>query len=316
MDDEETQPTLGEEFGAGGLMRASVDLVEGYMRPEIVTLTDPLTGVEALARLDRHGVTAIPASVFDDYRKEPVRRKGVATLFDLDSFIEQSKRFLANGSIVFANNDRSNPSLTTVFDYHPAGYDSAPRFGGHRAHFAFPLSDEWQAWKALDNKTMEMKDFAAFLEDHIIDVLDTSEVNLTEDQQRYVDRLGGRAKIATPAKLMEIATGLRVLENVTTSNAVNLDTGEMQVEFKNEHQQTEGQMLVPSLFAIGIPVFVNGHAYQVLVRLRYRAAGGKVMFFFNLWRTDRVFDHAFDEAVSQVQEQTGLEVRLGKPESV
>jgi len=313
--DEDT-PSLAEELGAGALMRASVDLVEGYIKPEIKTVTDPLTGIPALVHISRSGINAVPASVFDDYREQPVRRKGTATLFDLDSFIEQSKRFLTNGTLVFANNDRSAPSLTTVFDYHPAGYDSAPRFGTHRAHFAFPLSDEWKAWQAFNSKTMDMADFAAFLEDRIVDVLDTSEVSLTEEQQRYVDRLGGRGRIATPAKLMEIATGLQVFEDVETVNAVKLESGEAQMTFNSTHRDAQGgQLTVPSLFALGIPVFVNDDAYQILVRLRYRPAGGKVLFFYELWRTDLVFDHAFDEAVSKVKEDTGLEVRLGKPEA-
>src|SRR6478736_4143468 len=160
MEEEDTQPTLAEELGAGATMRAARDLVESYVKPQIITLVEPVTGVHALAQVDRSGARGIPASLFDDYRKEPVRRRGVATLFDLASFIEQSKRFLTTGSLVFADNNRDHPSLTTVFDYHPAGYDSPARFGGHRASFAFPLSDEWKAWHELDGKAMEMATFA------------------------------------------------------------------------------------------------------------------------------------------------------------
>jgi uncharacterized protein YfdQ (DUF2303 family) len=312
MDDENT--TLAEELGAGATMRAARDLVESYVKPQIVSLREPITGVEALARVDRNGIAAIPANVFDDYRSAPRWREGVATALDLDSFIEHTQRYADPDSLVFANNDRSAPSVVTVFDYHRAGPNADPRHMQHRVLHRFPLSDEWKAWTALDGKTMDMASFAAFLEDHIIDVMDSSEVSLTEEQQRFVDRLGGRGRIATPAKLMEIATGLRVLESVETVNAVNLDTGEVQMTFNNEHRQAEGQLTVPSLFAIGIPVFVNGDAYQVLVRLRYRSSGGKVLFFFNLWRTDRVFDHAFDESLSKVREKTGLDVILGKPE--
>ena len=138
-----------------------------------------------------------------------------------------------------------------------------------------------------------------------------------DDAKNFVDLLGGRGKLAEPSKLMEIANGLQVLESSNVKQAQNLSTGEMKIEFESEHQtmDTAGQsMTVPSLFAIGIPVFANGPAYRILARLRYRKSGPKVVFFYELWRTDQVFDHAFDEATELAGSETGLPVLLGLPE--
>lgn len=319
-----TEETEGQSFnpkpdtaeGVGAMLATTLKFVDDNgLKVRVDELTSP-DGVKVPFVIDGDGIVAVPASAFDEYRKEPLYRGGTAKLLDLDSFIEHARRFLDKDSVVFADNNREHPSLTTVLDYHPAGADSAPRWGRHRDTFAFPLSDEWQAWNEFDGKGMEMPVFARFLEDHIVDVIPANLINLNEEQMRFVGLKGGMARIAEPAKLMEIATGLRIYEEVETVQAFRTESGESKMAFQN-HQPggQNGELTVPSLFAIGIPVFKNGEPYQVLVQLRYRAiGGGKVAFFYEMWRADRVFDHAFSEATEKVAQETGLPVLLGHPE--
>lgn len=302
----------------GGLALEKVcDLVESYVRPEIITLEEPDTGVKQLAVVSQNGsVQPVASSLFDSVRGTPKRREGNATLLDLGSFIDHTNRFKDDDSVVFADNNRSSPSLTAVLDYHRAGSSSDPRFLKHTSKFAFPLSDEWKAWQAADAQPMKMRDFAAFLEDRIIDVLPVEGLELNDDQARFVQTLGGERRIADPASLMALATGLQVFENSEVSSAVKLSSGEAKMTFTSQHVDAQGgELKVPSLFVLGIPVFDNGAPYQVLVRLRYRKIGADLVFFTEMWRTDRVFDHAFDEAVDQVKSETGLPVLLGKPEA-
>lgn len=304
------------ECGLGTVLKQARDLVEEYIQPEVRELVEPGTGVKALAVIGKDGVASVPARIFDESRDKPIRRRGNATLLDLDSFIAHTNRFKDDDSIIFADNDRKNPSLNAVLDYHRIGAASDARFLEHGSRFAFPLSDEWKAWNEADATPMKMRDFAAFLEDRIIDVLPVQGLDLTDDQQRFVDTLGGEQRIADPAKLMELATGLQVFEQSEVSSAVKLASGEAKMTFTSQHVDANGgELRVPSLFVLGIPVFRNGEPYQVLVRLRYRKVGADLMFFTEMWRTDRVFDHAFTEAVERVEGETGLPVLLGKPES-
>lgn len=311
---DETTPTV--ETGLGGLMAESVDLVEAYIRPEIVTLIEADTGLTVTALKGKNGVEPVPASAFDASRTKAKYRQGTATLLDLDSFIAHTKRFADSDSVVFADNNRKQPSLTAVLDYHKYGADGDAAFLRHKGLFNFPLSDEWTAWHGVDKQPLKMRDFAAFLEDHIIDVLPVEGLSLNDEQERFVNALGGERRIASPAKLMELATGLQVFESSEVASAVKLQTGEGRMVFTSTHTDGQGgELNVPGLFVIGIPVFDNGPAYQVLVRLRYRKVGADLLFFTELWRTDRVFDHAFDEAIGQVKEETSLPVLLGKPEA-
>ena len=114
---------------------------------------------------------------------------------------------------------------------------------------------------------------------------------------------------------MELSRGLQVYESSAVREVVNLSSGEGQISFQSEHTDQHGVPLkVPGLFLIAIPVFRNGPLYRIAARLRYRKNAGLV-FWYDLWRIDRTFDHAFDEALGRVRAETALPVMLGKPEA-
>lgn len=290
-------------------------IIEQYLNPVTETFVEPGTEVEALAQVTAGGVKAIPRTIFDEYRLQPRTREGTATLTAIESLIDHINRFKDADSALFAVDDRTNPSITALLDYHRAGAAAAPRFGRHRSLFQFPLSDEWQAWTKFDGETFTMGEFAAFLEDRIIDVLDLipGEDSLPEDMQRFVNTVGG--SIASPSKLIELSMGLKVNERSAVKEAINLSSGEAQVQFVAEHVDDAGMPLrVPGLFLIGIPVFRHGPHYRIAARLRYRKTTNGLVFFYQLWRADRVFDHSFREACERVRVETDLPMLFGNPE--
>lgn len=291
------------------------NIIEQYLAPVTETFVEPGTHVEALAQISAQGVKAIPRTIFDEYRLNPRTREGSATLTSIESLIDHVNRFKDADSALFAVDDRANPSITAVLDYHRAGAAAEPRFGRHRSLFQFPLSDEWKAWTKSDGETFSMGEFAAFLEDRIIDVLDLipGEDSLPEDMQRFVNTVGG--SIASPSKLIELSVGLKVNEQSAVKEAINLSSGEAQVQFIAQHVDDAGQPLrVPGLFLIGIPVFRHGPHYRIAARLRYRKTPVGLVFFYQLWRADRVFDHSFREACERVRVETDLPMLFGKPE--
>ena len=301
-----------------GLVDQVRDLVETYVKAEVVEIVEPVTNVKALAVRSGNSVTPISTSIFDPYRLEPRYRTGNATMLSIDSLIDHVNRFKDDDSAIFADDDRERPSITAVLDYHRAGADSDPRLGRHRSTFGFPLSDEWKVWTEKNAEQFSMADFAAFLEDRLPDVLALvpGEDHLSEEIQKMVDALGGPDIIATPNKLMELSRGLQVNENAVAQETVNLASGEGVIRFQTEHTDATGAPLrVPKVFMIGIPVFRNGWLYRIAARLRYRKSGGRIIFWFELWNVDRTFDHAFKEAIEHVKTETGLPVFIGTPEA-
>jgi hypothetical protein len=120
---------------------------------------------------------------------------------------------------------------------------------------------------------------------------------------------------AGPEKMMDMSRGLRVNENNKVASTANLSNGTGSIVFESEHTNAAGEKVdVPNLFLIAIPIFKNGPRYMIPVRLRYRAKDGRITWFYDTYRHDKVFDLALDEALSKVRTETGLPVLVGIPE--
>lgn len=319
-----------DEKGRGAIAEAR-ELIEDYGKAEFDILAEPGSGVEVpVVRLGNE-VQYVPPGVFDAYRNTPIRRVGTAELTRLESLIDHVNRFKDADSALFANEYRPAPSLTAVLDYHEsvnavrgivdeveaiAGLDANPRFGKHRSTFAFPLSDEWKAWTEHDGKLLKMGEFARFLEDRIIDVIDLipNEDSPSEELTKFIAVCGGT--VATAARLVELARGMQVFEEAVVTEAVNLSSGEGQIGFEVQHKdQYGGKLKIPNLFLIAIPVFQHGMLYRIAARLRYTKQPNGIFFVYELWRADNAFDNAFTHACQRVQTETALPLFYGSPEA-
>lgn len=247
----------------------------------------------------------------DKLRTRPERRKGTAQLQTLESLIDHVNRFKGESSTLFAKPDQTAPSLTAVLNYHAAGASSPASFGDHRGVYRFPLSDEWTAWQQSNERKFTQEDFAAFIEDRILDVADPTKAGASVLD--FCQTIG--ATLASPSRLMDLSRGLQVHVSAKAVQATNLSTGEGQITYTEEHKDSAGGKLgVPGAFLLQIPVFRGDAPYQVPVRLRYRLKDGTITWFYSLYRTDKVFDHAFDLACKRAAEETGLPLFVGSPE--
>jgi uncharacterized protein YfdQ (DUF2303 family) len=284
--------------------------------------------VEAIEIGDNgHHVASVPQGrqltslkkFIDEYRLSPERLRGIANVTDLPSFIGLTKRGLDPQSVLYAKRDRKAPSLTAILNYNYASTDGAdPRFGDHRVHYAFPVSDEWKAWHEKNGQKLGQRDFAEFLEDRIVDIAEPPKFD-TEEVAGSAISLLARAvgsTFAGPSRLLELSRGMAVSAGLKVKQAVNVSSGEAKVVFEEEHTNELGAPLtVPNLFMIAIPIFDRGPLYQIGVRLRYRIASGSMLWFYELYQPEKSFDHAFDEACYQAQADTGLPLFYGTPEA-
>jgi hypothetical protein len=310
---------------------AVAEIVKKHIAPTVVPLTVPDEGSAAVLVLpDGLGLRAHDIKPYlDAYRKNPEFRKGTARLQDLASLVAYVNRFKNEDSALFADRNMAAPAITGIIDYHDAvnsldgvvDTEAKARFAYHRANYAFPLSDEWKAWKTADGTLMDQQAFAEFLEDRIGDVMMPPDLNhapLDDDKEaklaNLVGLLGGA--FASPSRLMELSRGLAVRVSETVKQATTLSSGEMQIQYTAAHQDEQGQPLkVPTLFLVAIPVFRSGALYQIAIRLRYRVSGGSVKWCCQMYRPDKVFEHAFDEACVVARDGTALPLFMGCPES-
>lgn len=287
-------------------------------RPEVelYTIKDP-EGQEGAVLVAPRDVSIIKIEEYlRDFRDNPKYRSGTVQVDDLASFIAHVNRFKDDQSAIFGDRGEGlhgdkGPSLLAIHDYdEPTG--GKPRFGRHRTHYALPISDEWETWTEANDAELTQAEFAAFIQDQIADVLDPASAvagTAKDSLLKVADLLG--TTVAPPIKLLEVSRNLTVNATKNVKQAVTLETGEVQLTYEEVHNTSQGK--VPSLFAIGIPVFRNGSNYVVPVRLRYALSGTSVRWKIRLYRADRVFKAAFDELCAKAGTDTGLPVFQGRP---
>lgn len=183
----------------GEIMETAFAKAEDHLRTNIENIADPRDGTQAPFAIGQNGAhSLIPAASWDEYRAFPLARTGKATLTQLPSFIDVVNRFKFAHSAIYAVDDFTKPSLTAIFDYHPengaAGVNPAQPMR-HRASYAFPLSEEWNAWIAKNNTPMGMGDFAQFLETRILN-----------PTSRFLPWLDVPASVPAPSRCPRIAS--------------------------------------------------------------------------------------------------------------
>lgn len=284
---------------------------------EIDATTDPVVGRKVAFMDVPEGRTLESLKgIVEEYRTRPDRKIGTSEMATITSFVDQVNRSKDSDSVVFAAvANRADPRLIAVFDYNKAGPDGEPRFGQHRTLYRFPVSEEWKAWTAKPIDNIGQVEFAEFLEAHIMDVLDPASLDPEGKGTlaAFCRQLGIRP--ASPQQLMELSRGLTVHANHKVVQQVNVGTGEAQISFGETHTDAQGAPVkVSGGFAIAIPVFIGGPAYQIPVRLRYRVKDGAVKWTLQPQRTNEVWDDAVKESVGSVTTKTGLVTLFGIPE--
>lgn len=286
---------------AQGIEIVSVDVPDGFGGlPKTVPLVLHRGDAPSAADLSRQ---------LESYRLHPRRKKGTAEAQTFASFCELTNRHKTEHSAIFADADWRKPSFTAVIDYHHLGKDGQPAYGGHRVHYAFPLSEEWQAWTKMNGQKMTQEDFACFLEDRVAEL-----ASPTEEERIWLER-DFATTIATPSQLVELSRGLQVNVASKVKAAHTLANGEGQIVWEESHQDADGKPLkVPGIFILSCPPFFMGDKVRIPVRLRYRASGGVVVWFYQIYRPDQFITEHVRHALFDAHERTGLPTYEGKPE--
>jgi len=282
---------------------AKHEVIEGV--PDVVIIPSPQGGKELRDLRE----------ILDKRLERPRRASGTSMHTTLDSIIAHANRQKIDRSVIFASDDPARPFLVVVYNYDDKPVSTSERadYRDHRAHYAFPLSEEWQAWaRASGDKWLSQADFAELLEARILDVLDPASV--PPASKETAEKLG--LVLATPAALMTCARGVAINASQSVTQALNLSTGETEIVYAEKHEGKGGaHVIVPGAFALKLPVFRGGAPYVVLARLRYRMNGGQVVWGVRLHRSDLCFRAAFDEACERAAKETSLPLFYGSSES-
>jgi uncharacterized protein YfdQ (DUF2303 family) len=217
----------------------------------------------------------------------PLRKRGMTTLHDAVSFISVVNDQKGAGTRLYST--INPPTFHAVFNDHA----DEPGWRDHAARYNAPLSPEWKTWTGMSGRHQTQTDFAQFIETNLPD-------------------------IATPlgAVVLEVARTLEAKKKVNFASSVRLSDGSTQFTYEEDVQGSaqKGQLQVPEVFVLAIPVFENGELWKVEAQLRYRIAdGGKLTIWYELVRPHKVIEAAVKELRATIAAETGLPILVGSP---
>ena len=299
-------------YDNGGVVRESALLADRAKKIETtsVSFTDPWTGQGASFPIATIGGVQIDvAAEAAKWRTSPRFRSGAAHVETLDSFIALVNRHKDESSAIFADLKEGKPSLRAVIDYHTL--ERTPRYGSHSIRYEFPLSPEFQAWRALSGRRLDQTQFAEWTEDHIHELASPT----VGEEDEFEKSLG--LKFGLPHELVKVARGISIHAAVKVANIQTLASGESQLAYEETHDVKDSDrkpIKVPGLVLVSVPLFYGGELVRLPFRLRYERVGGAVAWKFLAFRLDRILLGALEGEFDKAIEGTGLPAFRGSPE--
>lgn len=218
----------------------------------------------------------------------PSRKKGSVHLESQDSFIQYINRHkLPESTTIYCEADytRSIVRFNCIINDHTSTQDGQ-QWRDHKAIFEPNLSKEWETWKRNNRQPLTQTDMAFFIEENLQDIV-------------------AAEGFPTGQQLLEMATSFQANQDMRFKSAIRLQNGGVNMSFvQDDDTATLAQMKLFERIAIGIPVFRNGDAYQITARLRYRVKDGKLTFWYELIREDKVIEDATTNLINKIKNET------------
>lgn len=216
-------------------------------------------------------------------------------------------RFKDDDSIMFA--DVAGNKITAILDYHvrptanalmgrdqekgdsaekPAG--ATPRHSAHRSVLSLKHSQEWATWTGKNERLMSHTDFANFLEENGVDVVQPS---------------GGA--------LLELCKDLQVKGSANFKSSIRMgDTVSIEYQ-KSDDVSTKDNIELPAEIMIVIPVYFGEPAVTMNVLLRRKIEDGALSLGFKIKRLENHKQDEFLRIAHDIETETGVEMVLGNP---
>lgn len=213
----------------------------------------------------------------------PARLKASRTLHRIADFLAYCTRHGDESSACFY---AIGKQFAAVLDYHYGTKDTDPefraRYGEHVATFVPLRTVAWEAWRSRSGTHMDQEAFVEFLEANACDVVKPD-----------------------PAGVVAAALDFKAHTVSRFTSAKRMASGAVQFRYEEDidTRKQEGVATFPEELTLSVAPFEGCDPVQVLVRLRFRCHGGKLVLWFDLHRPDLVEREAlakFEAAVRGV----------------
>lgn len=223
--------------------------------------------------------------------KRPDRKRVTVKLNSVESFIEYVNEHKGSHTRIFASMTAAPYMMTAAIDYHETGPDGEAEYITHIVILTLQETEEWKTWSGHNKKGFEHVEFALFIEENLLDVVEPDH-----------------------ATLMEVAMSLQVRENGHITSAHKLQDGSVHLDYKADMEASagvDGNLTIPEKIVLNIPVFRGVPAKDIGAYFRYRKNNGRLVLFYQLIRPQKLIDDLVETAVAQVKDGVELPIFEG-----
>lgn len=214
------------------------------------------------------------------------------SLLSVSALLAYLARYATSETVVFANEQAAG--YEAVLDYHPKVISpDQPDSRGeceHTARYDCPKSEEWNDWFGNSGKMLDQEAFAEFIETHLKDIVEPS-----------------------GADMLQLALHLQIHKTAQFESGIRLDNGQVQFRYQETIKGTSkvGDLSIPAMFVIRIPVFVDGATFRVECRFKYQLRDGKLLMGHTLMRPKDVAQAAIKVVTAEITKGTTAPVFVG-----
>lgn len=276
-------------------------ILDAAAKPQIDTLSiKTLQDGQLPVILTPNGYTAkvltdLQLSALEKHLDQPLRKRGTVRLHDAESFVQYVNQHQQPGiTSIWCDADYQDGKVDLLAIFNDNGAD-ATGWRDHVATYTPVKSVEWKRWNEFNRKSLSQSEFALFI----------------EDNQKDIASIEG---MPTGSQMLEMAMNLEANQDSRFKSNIRLQSGGVELAFvQKEDDATLAKMKLFERFSIGLPPFFNGASYRLDARLRYRIRDGKLSFWYELLREDKVLEDAARAEITTIGEQTGIKVLQGNP---
>ncbi|MET9973895.1 DUF2303 family protein [Streptomyces microflavus] len=220
----------------------------------------------------------------------PARKSGTTVVRDVESFLAYFDKHGNDDSEVYADVERR--TITAVLDAHTA---EDARWGGHRVELHLRETSAWRAWTSMDGQLIPQGQFAEFIEDNLVDLVEP-----------------------TAATMLELAESFEVTTSAEFQSSQRLDSGARKFSYVEEQTGKaghKGDITIPATLTLALRPFEGTEPYKVIARFKYRLdkAKGELRLGFKIERPGDVLAAAFADIQTLIDSDVPMAVLNGAP---
>ncbi len=206
------------------------------------------------------------------------------------SFKDYVRNYKSETGICLAS--LSHNRIEAILDYHGRSREgerahALPQPGTHRVTLLCPFDLDYVAWRSRIGAPMAQADFAVFIEDVIHTIAEPA-----------------------AADLLEAISDLRIDRSVRFKSARNMRDGTVKFAFEEDDADadTGGEVTLPQMIKVVVPIFQGADPIMLEVKLRYVLKSGVLAFVLALPGREKLEREQFRRIGESVRDDTATPV--------